>query len=291
MVIWRLQQGTARAIRGEKVYDLTPGRWLFLAGGGYRQEFSREAHLDSLHTQLMWPDRRSLFPPQDDRVIDEVRGRSLHEPYQQCIDHCRAKDMARHHGVALSRLRMTDFVRIQTNLLRFLAEAAEILERERPALNFSFPDAGLAGEIVQRLEQYATEPRLDRASLAKAFGLSVSSLDRLLLDHIGITPYGYWERSRLMAIQDRVFRRDQPLKEIAFDFGFTSQAAFSNWFRRKVGESPRSTRDSHRLPELERNPLGQENTFAEAFLETVASNDGDGRSDPPGQGEHAVHRP
>lgn len=74
--------------------------------------------------------------------------------------------------------------------------------------------------------------------LAAAAGLSPSQLHRTFRKHLGETPMGLFEKTRMQAAAHRLRSSLVPIGEVAREFGFGDPAYFSNLFRKVMGVSP-----------------------------------------------------
>jgi AraC-like DNA-binding protein len=82
-------------------------------------------------------------------------------------------------------------------------------------------------------------------SLAHRAGMSRSAFADSFRDTIGSTPGQYLQGWRTRLVQ-QALRKGQPLKRIAFDVGYGSEAALSRAFKAQTGQSPREWK--HGLP-------------------------------------------
>ncbi|MEG2803108.1 AraC family transcriptional regulator [Stenotrophomonas sp.] len=76
------------------------------------------------------------------------------------------------------------------------------------------------------------------ASLAQRAGMSRSAFADSFRDTIGSTPGQYLQGWRTRLVQ-QALRKGQPLKRIAIDVGYGSEAALSRAFKAQTGHSPR----------------------------------------------------
>ncbi len=74
--------------------------------------------------------------------------------------------------------------------------------------------------------------------LAREVGTSRSVLIERFTRLIGVPPMEYVRRRRLERAADRLAHTDVPIRSIAFEIGYGSEAAFSRRFRRAYGSSP-----------------------------------------------------
>ena len=89
----------------------------------------------------------------------------------------------------------------------------------------------------------ATEP----LRVAKAAGYSRFHFDRLFLATLGETPADYLRKRRLSEAARELVTTHKPLVEIALDYQFQSQEAFTRAFKRMFGISPGTYRKRGRL--------------------------------------------
>ncbi|MFV0338157.1 MAG: helix-turn-helix domain-containing protein [Chthoniobacterales bacterium] len=82
-----------------------------------------------------------------------------------------------------------------------------------------------------------------RKKLAMKQGLTAGQLDRLWRKELGLTPQQYRDRQRFTFACEQLRRPAIPIKAIAADLGFRHLSQFSNWFRTRHNESPRSFRN------------------------------------------------
>ncbi|MGE9291606.1 MAG: helix-turn-helix domain-containing protein [Puniceicoccales bacterium] len=99
-------------------------------------------------------------------------------------------------------------------------------------------------QAIYLIQQFPLRNKFGEKELAQRIGLSVNQLCRLFKKHLGVTPYGYYEKHRLQVARDVIETTSMPMKEIAYELGFASTSNFSNWYRERVGQSPRAARKS-----------------------------------------------
>jgi AraC-like DNA-binding protein len=75
-------------------------------------------------------------------------------------------------------------------------------------------------------------------ALASAAGLSVRQLHRQFLAEVGMGPRDFVLKTRLHAAAGELRRSGAPIIEIASEYGFCDQSAFTRQFRRILGTTP-----------------------------------------------------
>jgi len=81
--------------------------------------------------------------------------------------------------------------------------------------------------------------------LAKKCGLSVSAFERRFRRDFHLTPTEYVRKVRIHEACRQLLHSDRELAEIAYDSGFSDQSHFTREFRRVMGTSPGTYRNSH----------------------------------------------
>ncbi|MBL4788022.1 MAG: helix-turn-helix transcriptional regulator [Kordiimonadaceae bacterium] len=106
--------------------------------------------------------------------------------------------------------------------------------------------------VLFHIEQNITEP-VDLAKLADVACLSPHHFHRLFKAEQGETPKAYVDRVRLEHVAHMmVIRKDLGLTELAFEYGFSSPAAFTRAFKANFKVAPRAFRDTQREAHRER---------------------------------------
>lgn len=86
----------------------------------------------------------------------------------------------------------------------------------------------------------------DLAELAEMACLSSRHFTRRFRQDFGCTPHAYLQARRLDAARGLLRDADRRVAGVADELGFSSPAAFSRWFTRLAGVSPRAFRDDPR---------------------------------------------
>lgn len=81
-------------------------------------------------------------------------------------------------------------------------------------------------------------------ALARVAGMSRTAFAARFKELVGQPPLAYAIQWRMSLAKDALRTTDRPIGELAFEFGYASESAFSMAFRREVGCSPRAYRDA-----------------------------------------------
>lgn len=99
----------------------------------------------------------------------------------------------------------------------------------------------LCNEVCRLAEEDPGMLRVDE--LARAAGLPVRSLDRLVKEHVGVTPKWLIDCRRLQEAATVLYAdAAASLPDLAYRLGFSDQAHFSRSYRKVIGETPAQTR-------------------------------------------------
>ena len=114
--------------------------------------------------------------------------------------------------------------------------------------------------VVQKLHKLLDahlEKKIDFTIINKEIPYSQAYMVRLFKKHMGVTPYEYILRRRLETAQLLLRHSTLSIKEIAERLVFSDQYHFSNYFKKRLGISPRQFRN----PETESQPHFPKNVF------------------------------
>lgn len=93
------------------------------------------------------------------------------------------------------------------------------------------------GKALQLIQDRCCD-KTDIPGIAREVGLSISHLHALFRRHLNESPHQILLRCRLRVAKEKLASTDDTMKQIAFECGFATPAAFSHTFKTHVGESP-----------------------------------------------------
>jgi AraC family transcriptional regulator len=107
--------------------------------------------------------------------------------------------------------------------------------------------AGLAAKPLKRVVEHINEHLQDELSLLELSRLANLSPHRFVTAFkasVGIPPHRYVIERRIDLARDLLRRCDEPISQIAYAVGFSSQSHLTTNFRRTTGVTPRKFRQS-----------------------------------------------
>lgn len=122
---------------------------------------------------------------------------------------------------------------------------ADSLPAKRGGWFAGLRDRGI-GHALQKLHERPAHP-WTLESLAKAVGMSRSSLAERFMDFVGVPPIQYLAQWRIQLAASLLRGSKSSLAEIAFRVGYGSEAALSHAFKRQLGLSPTCYRRGEQL--------------------------------------------
>ena len=167
----------------------------------------------------------------------------------QVLDHMRAHDETRSIPVVIlssRQLTMDDVRRLERHATvtvhsKDMLSEEELIASLHQALfgsdTLPAETSALAKQAIAYIhENYAR--RLSRWEIADAVGASEDYLSRIFHRELGITPWDYLNRYRMIRARELLRLTDDPVGSVARQVGFSDAAYFSRVFRNVCGASP-----------------------------------------------------
>lgn len=246
LTAWHLLKGSVEVSVDDESIQAKTGDWVMRTPGSRMHDFSPDAVILCIHyfvrdrhNAAQWRGPKLTAFPEDKALANAVETISQSHLLQ-----------------TMRRQRITNPTLVSCDLGAFLSYREQefalfriILERLAQAgITFNAPeihDDRVRASLLELMKVTSFQEPFSRAKHAAAHGLSPSRLDRLWHDDLGMTPTQFWEKKRLEQVQSLLVHADTPIKEISYRMGFTHLSHFSLWFKKQLGESPRSFRKRH----------------------------------------------
>ncbi len=244
MVCWLIERGSVRVEEGDGEVKAGAGEWLLLRSAAGWQRFSPRAGLISIRFELNLRGGQPLFERRQSRVLRAADHPALEQAARALV--ASVGRFASAGSLLLSRagIPLALNYRIESEFLRWISAYIEVMEAlEGRALLGSAMD-GRVLRALTLLEERPLKEKLSEPDLARQCGLSVTQLGRLFRREVGQSPHQYAEARRMDLARHALAESRMPVKEIAFELGFSSSPHFTNWFTAREGRSPRGYRNT-----------------------------------------------
>ncbi len=243
---WLVLKGWARIERKDGIAEARKGEWLIAPPGERLQLASGDCRHLSIAFIARWVFGRELFPLSGPMVFSGAAAPSLRSlGLRLALDAARQFPGARHElpessGPLHGHLRLAAGFHSWFELLGATFEKRGI----RPELMEIDPRVEEAVKGLNRTRARMPEP----SELASQAGLSVSQMNRLFRQDLGITVREYCQRRKLAAARSLLAASGSRVKETAFQLGFLSSQHFSRWFHLGTGMTPSQCQASGDAP-------------------------------------------
>lgn len=235
--------GTARFSNEQGGAVAHEGQWILPPPGRRRQDFSEGCRILSLHFVLRWPGGQPLYDWQTPLVFNGAECPKLYSQAKRM-----ERLVEREYPQAATRLRsfkgdVVTHLRVHQTFTTWLMTYLRLLNQRGTIPSRLGKIDARALQAVQAIDRHPFEKPFLSRDLAQQLGLSVSQLDRLFIKAFGITPRSYLEQRKLRVAASRLRYSSDPVKQIAYEMGFSSLSHFSTWLRRQTNLSPRDMRE------------------------------------------------
>jgi len=233
-----VRAGHVRLSGPSGVFEAGPGQWLTGARERGTHDVTDDALILSIHFLCQWPTGDDFFGKFGVRIITDDECPALRKQAEQL-----ERSVTRSHpvskvGYAHEQAAYPEFLRQQALFVNWLATWSESLAAQgcRPAYGGS--DDERLTQVVRRLNESPLAAGFPKALLRAEAKLSPGQLDLKFAQAFGLSPWRYWERRRLEHAKRRLAQMEIPVKQVAYELGFKSDAHVVAWFRRLAGDAP-----------------------------------------------------
>lgn len=247
LCMWWIQEGQAR-VRFPDQQEATAGQreWLILPPGDRCQEFTPGTSLYSLCLKAVWPDGRVLVRQGLPLTLIADESRELEQPLKRLHTLVQQEFPSGpgplHRPVSNLQIPAQVYFELNAVLSDFLRVLLDALEKKgvMPDLH-QIQDARVV-RALDVLENTPFHELPDFSDIASRVGLSPEQLTRQFKHWVGHTPKAHLHHRKLETAKALLASKETPLKEVAYQLGFSSPSAFSNWCTHHLGGSPRKLR-------------------------------------------------
>lgn len=243
---WLIRSGTVELefSSGEReVYG--KGQWVFPCQREGIQSFSADVHILSVRFHAEWPNGAALFDRSrtlcmaaDTEPALQLEAASI-KLYRFLEERLPEQVLQRR----LTDMTIVQYLELQPIFFAWLSAYARVMLAcgcEPITFSITHEKARLA---LGYLQAWPLERPLQMPVLARQTGMSLSQLNKVFVQEMGMTPTAFWTQRRLKVARSELANSTDSIKSIAQGLGFASPEAFARWFRSCCGHSPRDYRE------------------------------------------------
>jgi len=213
------------------------GQWLMGEREKGTIDVSDDAHILSIHFLCQWPTGDNFFGKTGVRIIKDAECPGLRKR-AEILERSVRRRHGSQVGYAHEQATYPDFLRQKALFVNWLAAWCDALSAQGCVPAYGGSDDERLTRVVRRLNEAPLAASFPKTLLQEEAKLSSGQLDLKFAQAFGLSPWRYWERRRLEHAKRRLAQAEIPVKQVAFELGFKSDAHFVAWFRRLVGDAP-----------------------------------------------------
>lgn len=241
-IAWYLLNGQLTLRDKNKKHTVPPGHWIFPSARVETQEFSPESRILSLRYQLHHRLGGALIAHNHAHVFPGAECPGLETAARELIRLLRPWRSSQTLLIGRERIPLPENFAIEAAFHSWLSGALRLLLDAGEPLNVPGEKDPRITRAVEEILTHPMQSPFSETGLARQCGIAVSHLNRLYKAARNKTPYQEYEERRIHLALHALCETALPIKEIAYELGFSSPAHFSNWVRGKTGASPRGLR-------------------------------------------------
>jgi len=240
LVVWHVLKGSVRVSQAGLKLEAKAGDWVVIVRGAREQQFSSDAYIESIHVHVdagaaEWSGEPAVVLP-GQAVLERASG-ALRRLVADKLGPGRQPV-----GAGFVVENFEEQVRLQGAVWDFMGRLIPVLKDRGMELKEPVAGDRRIERSMARIDALPLGEAWPRDGVAAAVGMSASQLDRVWRHALGRTPCQYWDARRLRFARERLEHSADSIKQVALELGFVHMPQFSNWFRSRLGVSPRSYR-------------------------------------------------
>ncbi|MDF3128939.1 helix-turn-helix domain-containing protein [Kiritimatiellaeota bacterium B1221] len=236
--LWYLEEGEVEVRSSGNRLRAKKGQWILCPAAESEQHFSGAAKILSIRFLCQWPTGENLFYNKEGVVCDA-------EDFPQLLKKANALHQLVERNFPSSRellfkqsSSIESFLKLQTRYPAFLLELVKVLVASGHELSYARSMDNRAALAIRCLNKASLDEPFPSDQLLQVTDLSKVHLNRILLEQIGMSAREFWEKRREDAACYFLEVTDESIKSIGYNLGFRQASHFTNWFKRRKGQSP-----------------------------------------------------
>lgn len=242
--LWQLRRGAVVLDWNGGQLQGGPGDCILLPPGSLHQRFTDDAEILSIRFAVNTGNNECLFDLPHPVFLKEVP-LTFERSCRRLVQTVEKDFGSEPREMRRVERSFSQHIKLETRFLEFLKNLLLLAEQQ----DIPFRPLHRLDSRVQRcvweIKNNPLSQRFSETELARFAGVSVGQLNRLFQKQFGQTSGAWMDRSRQEHAK-HLLTTSQPIKEIAFDLGFSSPQHFASWFRKKIGQTPSGWRKGKR---------------------------------------------
>jgi AraC-like DNA-binding protein len=241
-VCWFVSSGGLQISGSDSEIEVQPQTWVFLGEEDAEMTFESGTRIFSIRFRFLYRGGGKIFPHGKPLPFGTETDPDLRRVADDLVDTLSPWQSAETLLIGRERMPLDVNLKVEGAFLNWLAAYTRMM----PGLGVQMREPKARDERVNRavglIDAHPMREPFDEGALSVACGLSTSQLRRLFQKEVGTSPFAYYDRRRSELARHALRETSMPIKEMAYELGFSSSAHFSNWFKTRSGESPREFR-------------------------------------------------
>lgn len=242
IMCWLIERGHVRVDNDDESVEVKEGQWLILRAAEGHQHFSPGSRLISLRFDLRLRGGEPLFSRQRNRVLSGKDFPMLETAARSLLRLINPQHGSESHLIARSHMTLAHNFRVEAAFMTWVAAYVEMMEATGATQASPKQRDERINLALSLIENHPMREKFSESELAKSCSLSLNQFARLFQREMAKSPFQYYDERRLELARHALNDTAMPIKEIAYELGFSSSPHFSNWFKDKEGRSPRAWR-------------------------------------------------
>ena len=249
--LWLIRRGTVSITAGSGTHVSGPGMWVTPAKTAASVNFSRHAHILSIHFLCQWPSGEGILAGRDGLTFKAERFPALERDAKK-VERALRRQFPEGDRYDQNYTRESSdygsFLRVQGLFFAWLATWFHVQLEIGARLTRLASGDSRPFEAARCLNEAPLDRGFPLDRLQEQTGLGLMRLNQLFFAEFGMTTRKYWDRRRLELAKQWLETSRMPMKEISYRLGFRSDSHFVVWFRRLAGSRPGDYRRAYLMP-------------------------------------------
>ncbi len=242
IVCWFIERGHVRVDYDNESVEAKKGQWLMLRAAEGHQHFSPRSRLISIRFDLRLRGGEALFSRENYRILSGNDFPILETTARALLHLLNPSHGAESHLIGRNQMTLAQNFRVEAAFMNWVAAYVDMMAATGATQASPTRRDERINLALSLIEKHPMREKFTESELARSCSLSSNQFARLFQREMGKSAFQYYDERRLELARHALNDTAMPVKEIAFELGFSSSPHFSNWFKDKEGRSPRAWR-------------------------------------------------